>query len=980
MFGGELPTWLQALEKNTGECNKGALSDTCPPAQTDVLALWDRLTRIATIDRAGCNARGEDGIIIERNQPGQPHWLHMLFECVVHIRSGGCQKFLHLFCCHVSGMINFSLSFSSTGSWSKYCDHIGDLALAKLVIYVGGEASEEATKHRHMTWDTFLPEVTGSQAAHTARRRYILESISNGDIQNVSEFQHYCKRGCCICPAHTAFKIRRFFVPALAEHSPPKPISRKDWIGAATPTRKMGLIFSVGNLGQDALVLQFGNKTAKLNVHAAQCPALAAPHVYAIGPADAAAPPLAIADGAVDGPTDAQVPRDSVDEPPDPDDGLSGGVAAAHRSVYVALEQCLTWSDRNALCQKKTLAWVAKKPLAEITMMVKCLQIHERGLKTSLADSGRNFSNAQALRGIREGKRVASGISADSDAYKKREYPIINLRKGKVSDEFLCDVRHLFDDNAFDGIRMADRTEAVQVKAFVMSARSGAYEQEMIVSACKRYPLAAMDVLDENAIDYQANTLKIANDLKCGGCVDSWTEGMIGVDGSDVTQALERIQSRLFKVECKTVAKIARTDIVPIEHGHASFQRMRLARGHHTHVSDFVKTADRWSLWRFSDAAASSWSSPFQPKGDWAGEHAADGEGVVPNQTPRVKQKGHVADPWKAYCSEHLKAWTSGTFQDAVKKASRGYNALDEVGRQIYTDRAELAFQASQAGNKKPFGGCHDAIASGGSELQIVARLEPGLGEAVADTAQNRQATMQRQLQEVCAISAVAAKARIKQQKLDAAELAAFACQHRGTADIGTTLVDSTSPIAPILHDAVHCIPDHDSDMTAFRWQCPLMGQTVLAYTDIMAEKSANMKRRISEQSSAARFVYKQDAQTAIDNAEVKRYRALQLRPCNVAGRHVCAEPGFSLIRCRSKFLAGIRSMFPPKSDGLALLLDGLIVVNISQTPRDIPVVADPLAKAGASKKKMVASSWLTNALDDSDDDEPVADEECNLC
>jgi hypothetical protein len=159
----------------------------------------------------------------------------------------------------------------------------------------------------------------------------------------------------------------------------------------------------------------------------------------------------------------------------------------------------------------------------------------------------------------------------------------------------------LDDEDVFLMVPMHERTESKRVLAFRMLSRSGCYEEEMLCDRHSNYPFKLFDVIDAEAEKLR----EIEEDMSCPSRVDEFTEYMMK-DRFGATSDI--LRSATLRAELCCVAAGATLDIGTVEHGHASFQRMRLARSHHTHVSDFTECSMRWLIMvENSKAHSRSW-------------------------------------------------------------------------------------------------------------------------------------------------------------------------------------------------------------------------------------------------------------------------------------------------------------------------------------------------------------------------------------
>ena len=111
-----------------------------------------------------------------------------------------------------------------------------------------------------------------------------------------------------------------------------------------------------------------------------------------------------------------------------------------------------------------------------------------------------------------------------------------------------------------------------------MAARSAAYENEMIISEQDNYPYEFLAAVAHGAEDQLA---EIEEDLRGKQPVDERTEYLMKTKRDGATTG-EILKSDLLRAEVRLILRLKRICVGTVEHGHASMQRLRLAKAHHT--------------------------------------------------------------------------------------------------------------------------------------------------------------------------------------------------------------------------------------------------------------------------------------------------------------------------------------------------------------------------------------------------------------
>ena len=163
--------------------------------------------------------------------------------------------------------------------------------------------------------------------------------------------------------------------------------------------------------------------------------------------------------------------------------------------------------------------------------MATLLENHLNCMGKYLKDSGNNFDRAQVLSSL---KRYTQDLLAEQyppplDAASYKEYRILNARKHKYSKDFLAGIKRLMtDEDAFDGVALEDRTEAMQALAFKSCSTSLAHHHESLYDKHENYPFLLFDALEMD----EAKLARIEQDMKCPHRLDAFAAYILTRDGT----------------------------------------------------------------------------------------------------------------------------------------------------------------------------------------------------------------------------------------------------------------------------------------------------------------------------------------------------------------------------------------------------------------------------------------------------------------
>ena len=228
---GEVVTWVQCMDRYTGETLKQALRKLCMSTEDGPMA-FERRIRLSITDAAGYNTRAE-------KYSGQPGAAKLHFLCDTHVLAGLHTKTFNLLSGPVDGMIKTSLCLQGAGTMGFFRRSLRKVLAEKLVL-IREEPPDDAKEHTRAMLDLYL----GSDMQHAVLRA-TLSRLASGDWRKKDRFEFL------VTGRETKSEVYRmlceFLVPALVGHAP-RTFPRHRWTGAELAVADLGLLAVVHDL------------------------------------------------------------------------------------------------------------------------------------------------------------------------------------------------------------------------------------------------------------------------------------------------------------------------------------------------------------------------------------------------------------------------------------------------------------------------------------------------------------------------------------------------------------------------------------------------------------------------------------------------------------------------------------------------------------------------------------------------------------
>ena len=506
---------------------------------------------------------------------------------------------------------------------------------------------------------------------------------------------------------------------------------------------------------------------------------------------------------------------------------------------------------------------------------------------------------AQALKCRNSNPAGAQGpAGSDVKDYPGKEYRIVNARNHTLSKFFTADVKEMLtDDTAFATVPLEDRSEKLQALAFRASARAGAHHHEELTNRHANYPFKFFDVIAADPQKLEA----IAKDLQCPHRLCPWSAHMVKGRGGEKS-AMDVLTDKLLVAETRLTADEWHIDIGPIEHGHASFQRLRLAKSHHTHVVDFAEVSSRWMVMRTNDNLHEQW---------WATRARAKADAKVKRKR-RKDYRPRKLQQSGGGCRAYISQMSKGVklTPESMSSHSKQYKALPDEERKKYEANGKEAKRLRVDGVAAPFGqSLKRARTVEDRWLDSTTSDAPTGGVApVGVLSVQRGTTLPRDRWYSAQVAVKqAAKDQIREEAEARMELQKYVQETMSSKIIP---VEADHPAPQFSKDALSFVPFPDAE-NKFQWACPAAEQSTHAFSaPAWTTTSQGMgDNRLVADFSHMHDVIMHDLCEPIEPQDLLRFRRLRLRPCWLANRCVCKEPGASLCRFRNT-VARLRRLF----------------------------------------------------------------------
>ena len=234
---GDRITWLQVLDRNTGETLRHALERICMTS-IEARDAFERTIRLAMSDSAGYNLRAEK----HAREPGVSK-IHLL--CDAHIVAGIHQKVNSLLSRGIDGMVKASLSLQGGGTISVFRKAMRRVLTRNLVL-IREEPPAEAKAYKKAMLDLFLGD-----SVQNAQLRATISRCASGDWRAKGRFEYLVTGE--ETRVEVLKKLFEFFVPALVGHQP-RTYPQHRWTGADLALQDHGMLCLIHGLFESTYV------------------------------------------------------------------------------------------------------------------------------------------------------------------------------------------------------------------------------------------------------------------------------------------------------------------------------------------------------------------------------------------------------------------------------------------------------------------------------------------------------------------------------------------------------------------------------------------------------------------------------------------------------------------------------------------------------------------------------------------------------
>jgi len=233
---GEFLTWLQAVDRNTGESLLTAIA--MRDYGTQLREKARRKIRLAITDAARYNFRAERGIMATR-----PGWFHIHLRCDVHVAAAVHSSVYGLSQAKeaVRGMTAISLSLRNFGQMALFRESMKRVLRRTLrLVYV--QPSKPANAYRELVLNTFL-----GCSARSVPLRLVLSRFASGDWRKVGVFEYLACHNDTLESVHES--LCTHFVPMILQHAP-STWPQNGWTGFDRALMDIGLLACIHGLLQ----------------------------------------------------------------------------------------------------------------------------------------------------------------------------------------------------------------------------------------------------------------------------------------------------------------------------------------------------------------------------------------------------------------------------------------------------------------------------------------------------------------------------------------------------------------------------------------------------------------------------------------------------------------------------------------------------------------------------------------------------------
>ena len=531
MIVGSSLTWLQHLERTTGECL--AEADRRREAMTSVAHRFRLRTRLSTLDQARSNDRAERFLMSQRPVT----WSRLSFPCMVHITAGAYGKVFDEVSEDISGQIAFALAVNEGAGLALFRKHLRMQVRSKIVI-LRGEPSKEAVQYRQ-----HLLKLAMARGPRLLQRKAALLCLPNGDWRRRDRIEVWIPARVTdvdegqIISAVTA-SLERVLAGCKFTLYP-----RHRWTKCDEALNEICLLEGVHGLASSTFPswAQEVSKATSKQAEAAH-PGSEAVLDFHAGHSTQA--------GVMD-----QGPPDGLTLLADPGFQVAPDLAAG---------QCFDQARKDNDTHRRMAAeWLATRPLANVLITRQVMEPLRRLLAAQLEISGSHWQHTQRRRASME----PSGLCG-------RSFPVLEYARGGLTTKFHKEVSMLLGEAALwqPIVPELDRTLAKRGLAFRMLSAAGCWIEEGIAHRSRRFPFQLFLLLDS-----EAHADRILEQPAC--LLDPWSRDFVEPHRSEV----DGLRGPVPRAKALLVASLAKVDIAEIESWHAAVRRRLVSKGVQTH-------------------------------------------------------------------------------------------------------------------------------------------------------------------------------------------------------------------------------------------------------------------------------------------------------------------------------------------------------------------------------------------------------------
>lgn len=624
---GHFPTYLQAIDRNTGETIRQAQRglESSIPRLNAMSKMFDFKLAMINTDRFSANFRCERAM-----QKDHPHYVKCHYGCDHHACGTvlGKSFALDIPSNHISAMIAGSLSMQDANSVESFRNAVMSCIADKLRIRVGKPPEDgHLQKHKEAVYDMLLgpiPEIPHRSSRgleqKRARQRLTLSYFFNGNIQDGEHIDFWTTS---MNPNKELILsgFYRFAIPALVP-SKPYLFPRRKWTNTELAIDWYALIdFHHQLLGPsvDLWLQRAGDKLVEK-------------------PAEQTEPTIGWADVLMGQICEARDSKeDDGDEP--------AGVQAEVSDPKDAKDE---WAEKRKQFRKRFRLWSRTSPAGTLAVM-----------RCSIAPAVHLTYSLLHLVGDKWEKEQQEVLLQGSP----RSYPVLEAARGTPLVKFWNHMHQSFHARNYTlpPSCWTRKFQTLLLRMLSCIATSMAFQ---VGTRWSSYPVRLFTLLDgDDDSECVSDCPDLLDELAAAFFKKYPThEDRIGVEAQIVLTAI-----------CSSFT----LGIAEIEARHASTRRLAHIKGCQTHVPSLIDVGASWALRRH--AAMQRSASLFHDSKSKTGEQSVKEERVP---------DGRSGGTWRAFVNANL---NGRTFKEASTQLSAAYKALDPEDLAHYQSIGDLA-------------------------------------------------------------------------------------------------------------------------------------------------------------------------------------------------------------------------------------------------------------------------------------------------